>query len=419
MLDLEVIRQQPDRVKAVLQARNLEAPIDELLALDAEAQKLRQRMEELRSARNRASQEMARLSAEERERRRQRLRSERAELERAEQRFADLEQRIETSLLGLPNLVLPDVPLDPNPGHNRVLREVGEKPSFPFTPRDYLTIAEELGIIDIPRAAKVAGTRFGYLTGVAAEIEFALIQFTLKELTPRGFRPIVPPVLVRDTVIRGVGYLEARGTLERYHLDTDHLYLVGSSEQSIVPYHLDETLPAEDLPKRYLGFSTCFRREAGAHGQDTKGILRVHQFDKLELISFCLPDQGEGEFRGLLAASEHLLKRLGLPYRVVQLVSGDIAFPLARTLDLETWLPAQRTYRETHSCSTATDFQARRLKIRYRRGQERGYVHTLNATALAIGRTLIAIIENYQTDRGFRIPPVLVPYLGRDEVRLN
>lgn len=414
MVDLEYIRRHPDDVKAVVRARGLNVPIDALLKLDHEAQTIRQTLEAAQAERNRASSEMADLSPGEREKRRANLREKKQQIELLKQHADDVSSRLDELLLSVPNITLPDVPRDPNPEHNVVLREVGKKPRFSFPPRDYLSIAEELDIIDMSRAAKVSGSRFGYLKGVAAELEFALIQFTLTELRKRRFTPVVPPVMIRDKVIRGVGYLEAGGTLERYRLEKDRLYLVGSSEQSIVPLHADEVLSADELPKRYLGFSTCFRREAGAYGKDTKGILRSHQFDKLELISFCHPEQGEQEFQELLATEELLMTSLGLPYRVVRLVSGDTSFPLARTYDIETWMPGQGVYRETHSCSTATDFQARRLNIRFQRGSERGYVYTLNATAVAIGRTLIALIENYQTERGFRVPPVLVPYLGID-----
>lgn len=416
MLDLDFIRHNADRIRAVMRTRHVSLSLDDVLALDAETRQLQQRLEAARHTRNEASRAMAALTPSERDQRRASLRAAREEQDHDEQRFTELTDRLRELLLSIPNDVLRDVPLDPNPEHNAILREAGTKPTFAFPPRDYLTIAEELDVIDVPRAGKVAGSRFGYLKGAATELEFALIQFTLATFRSRGFTPVVPPHMVRDEVIRGVGYLEAGGTLERYRFEKDHLYLIGTTEHALVPMHMDETLKADALPRRYLGFSPAYRREAGAYGKDTKGILRVHQFDQLEFVSFCLPEQDAEEFKLLLAAEEELLMKLGLPYRVVQLVSGDIPFPLAKTYDIETWLPGQGTYRETMSCSTATDFQARRLNIRYQRGSERGFVHTLNATALAIGRTLIAIIENYQTQNGFRIPDVLQPYLGRDQV---
>ncbi len=412
MLALTFLRSHPDRVRDVMKARHCPISLDEVLALDRQVRTLQQKLEMARREHNALSQAMATLSPADREPRRAALHTARAAQAADEKQFVRLSAKLNELRLAIPNDVLPDVPLDPNPEHNAVLRETGTKPNFAFPPRDYLTIAEALDIIDVNRAGKVSGSRFGYLKGIAAELEFSLVQFTLATFRDRGFTAVIPPHMIRDEVIRGVGYLEGGGTLERYRLEKDHLYLIGTTEHTLVPMHMDETLPANTLPRRYLGFSPAYRREAGAYGKDTKGILRVHQFDQLEFVSFCLPEHDADEFARLLAAEEELLTRLGLAYRIVQLVSGDIPFPLAKTYDVETWLPGQGTYREIMSCSTATDFQARRLNIRYQRGRERGFVHTLNATALPIGRTLIAIIENYQTKEGFRIPDVLTPYLG-------
>ncbi|MBI3115215.1 MAG: serine--tRNA ligase [Candidatus Kerfeldbacteria bacterium] len=417
MLDLRYIRAHRDHVENVARSRGITVSLDKLLALNDKLSELRGHLERAQAERNAASHAMAGLEERQRQAQRASLKALGDTVTKLKQRYAELEQRQTELASAVPNIVTDDVPLDPNPEHNRVLRAEGAKPTFSFPPRDYLTIAEKLDLIDTARAAKVSGTRFGYLKGAAAELEFALVRFALDYVAEQGFIAVVPPVMVRDEVIRGVGYLEAGGTLERYHLDADGLYLVGSAEHALVPLHMNERLAADELPRRYAGFSTCFRREAGAAGKDTRGILRVHQFDKLELVTVCLPEHGDEEFNRLLGIEEGLLRALGLPYRIVQLVSGDIPFPLAKTYDVETWMPGQGVYRETHSCSTALDFQARRLNIRYQRGAERGFVHTLNATGLAIGRTLIAIIENYQTKKGFAIPKKLRPYLnGRKDV---
>lgn len=415
MLELHLLRTHTERIAAIAKSRGCTVDVPGLLALDRELRTQQQTLEAAQAERNAATKTMAQLSPDAREAKRASLRTLGDRVDALTTAVRDIAQRLEDQLLSIPNIVADDVLVDPDPSHNQVLREVGVKPSFAFPPRDYLTIAEALDCIDIPRAAKVSGSRFGYLKGIAARLEFALLQFALQRLQAHGFTPVIPPVLVRDDVMRGVGYLEAGGTLERYRLEKDQLYLVGSAEQALVPMHMDEVLAGDTLPRRYAGFSAAFRREAGAYGRDTRGIFRVHQFDKLELVSFARPDQGDAEHAQLLAIEEELLHALGLPYRVVRLVSGDTAFPLARTYDIECWLPSEQRYRETHSCSTALDFQARRLNIRYRSGRDTGYVHTLNATGLAIGRTLIAIIEHYQTERGFRIPDVLVPFIGTNE----
>jgi seryl-tRNA synthetase len=283
----------------------------------------------------------------------------------------------------------------------------------------YLELTEEQGMIDIQRAAKVSGSRFGYLVGGIAELEFALIQYAQSVILDQGFTMIVPPVMVKEESMEAMGYLNGGGEDETYHFAKDKLYLVGTSEQSVGPMHRDEVFREEDLPKRYLSFSTCFRREAGSYGKDTKGIIRVHQFDKLEMFSFTLPEHSEQEHENFLRIEEQLMQGLELPYRVVKLCTGDISWPSARTYDIETWMPGQGVYRETHSSSTTTDYQSAMLNIRVQRGNgKRELVHMLNGTAFAIGRIIIAIIENYQQPDGtIRIPDVLQPWMrGRTTI---
>lgn len=324
-------------------------------------------------------------------------------------------------LINLPNYHAKDVPVGSDASTNVTLREVGEKPNLAQV-RDYLTLAERLDIIDVQRGAKVSGSRFGYLKGAGALLEFALVQYAMQELTKVGFTAVVPPVIVNEPYMAAMGYLAQGGADEVYHLEKDKQYFVGTSEQSMGPYHANEILPETDLPKKYIAFSTCFRREAGSYGKDTKGILRVHQFDKVEMFIVCAPNESEKFHQKLLAIQEKLVQGLGIPYRVVQLCTGDLGFPSAKTYDIECWLPGQNDgkgeYRETHSTSNTTDYQARALNIRMKGKDGKNVVaHMLNGTAFAIGRTIIAILENYQQpDGSVKVPDALKPFMHGIEV---
>ncbi|TSC67714.1 MAG: seryl-tRNA synthetase, partial [Parcubacteria group bacterium Gr01-1014_66] len=277
--------------------------------------------------------------------------------------------------------------------------------------------------IDTERAAKVSGSRFGYVRRELALLEFALVQFAIEKLVKNGFVPVVPPVMIREEMMHGMGYIDSeKDREERYFLEKDGLYLIGTAEQSLVPMHADEIISEKHLPLRYAGFSTCFRREAGSYGKDTQGILRVHQFDKVEMVIFSKPEDSCAEHELMIRLEEELMQELQIPYRIVALCTGDISQPSARTIDIESWFPGQNEgrgqYRETHSSSHTTDFQARRLKIRIRKTDDTiEFVHILNGTACAIGRTLIAILENYQQEDGaVKIPRVLQKYMGEREV---
>ncbi len=283
-----------------------------------------------------------------------------------------------------------------------------------------MELGSALDIIDTERAAKISGTRFAYLRREAALLEFALIQLALETLIKEGFMPVIPPVLVGERPMAGMGYLEHGGRDEMYYLSEDKLFLAGTSEQSVVPMHMDEVLNESDLPLRYVAFSPCFRREAGSYGKDTKGILRVHQFDKIEMVSYTTPEKSDEEHEFLLSLEEKLMGMLKLPYQVIKMCTGDLGDPAARKYDIETWIPSQDKYRETHSTSTITDFQARRLNIRFKRNStsKLEYAHTLNGTAFAIGRILIAILENYQrADGTIAVPQALQKYCGFDVIR--
>jgi seryl-tRNA synthetase len=334
-----------------------------------------------------------------------------------------LEKRRLEIIFQLPNLPLPEVPIGENEAANKVIKEVGEKPVFDFEVKDYLTLGENLDLIDVKRAAKVSGSRFGYLKNEAVLLEFGLVQLALDVLTKEGFIPVVPPVLINKKMMEAMGYLDQKEDREEaYFFEKDQLYLVGTSEQSLGPMHADETFMENELPKRYVAFSSCFRREAGSYGKDTKGILRVHQFDKLEMFSFCHPDKSREEHKFFLSLQERLMQLLKIPYRVVEICTGDLGNTAAAKYDIEAWLPSYNQYRETHSTSNVTDFQARRLNIKFKSKKlnTKFYVHTLNGTAFAIGRTIIAIIENYQTKNGtIIVPEALRSYVGKKEIGIR
>ncbi|MCY4621978.1 MAG: serine--tRNA ligase [bacterium] len=285
-----------------------------------------------------------------------------------------------------------------------------------YEPKDHRELGAHLGMIDIERAAKVSGSRFGYLTGPAVMVEFALVRMVLELLGGKGFTPVVPPVLVREEALFGTGFFPDDDQ-QVYELPRDGLYLVGTSEVSLAAYHAGEVLDEDALPLRYAGFSTCFRREAGAHGKDTAGIFRVHQFDKVEMFSFCHPEHSWDEHEMLLAIEEQIVQSLEIPYRVVNVAAGDLGASAAKKYDIEAWIPSQGRYREITSCSNTTDFQSRRLRIRYRTDRGNRLVHTLNGTAVAVGRLLIALMENHQqADGSVVLPDSLRAYTGFDRI---
>ncbi len=405
MLDIKFIRENPDEVKDGCRKKQVKCDIDYLLELDKKRRQMLQEIEGFKSEQNKFSQQA--VDEEQRKKAKEikdKIKKLEPEMDKTEKEFIGLMKKI-------PNLPLDDVPEGKNEKENKFLRKEGKKPKLDFSPKDYLAVAEKLDIIDIERAAKVSGTRFGYLKGGAALLEFALIQLAFEILTKEGFVPVIPPVMLKEKPMAGMGYLD-QGADEVYHLEKDNLYLVGTSEQSIGVMHMDEILKEKDLPKRYVGFSTCFRREAGAYGKDTKGILRVHQFDKAEMFSFCLPEKSKEEHQFLLSMQEKLMKLIEVPYQVVHLCTGDTAAPSVSTYDIEAWMPGQNQYRETHSTSNCTDFQARRLNIRYKSKDGVKFVHTLNGTAFA-QRSILAIIENYQQkDGSIEVPKVLRKYMA-------
>ncbi len=409
MVDIKLIRENPQYYKDAVSAKQLPALlIDELLKLDDDRRKLSLEVEELRSKRNVLAKE-GKASEE--------GKTIKDALKAVEPALAELEGLCKDMLWKIPNPAKDDVKVGASDKENDVVRTWGEVRSFDFTPKDHLELGEILGMIDTERAAKVSGARFAYLKGDGVLLEFALFHYALELLMSEGFTPVIPPVLVKKDSMRAMGYMEHGGEEDMFVLPNDNMVLVGTSEQSIGPMHMNETL---DLTKpiRYAGISNCFRREAGSYGKDTRGILRVHQFDKIEMFSFTTEEQSDQEHEYLLSLEEKLLQGLGLPYQVVKMCTGDLGLPAARKYDLEAWIPTQEKYRELTSTSTCTDFQARRLNTKYRDGGETKYAHMLNGTAFAMGRTIIAILENYQeADGSVKVPEVLVKWMGKDMLK--
>ncbi|MDZ4230078.1 MAG: serine--tRNA ligase [Candidatus Veblenbacteria bacterium] len=407
MLDLKYIREHAKEVEQGIAAKGVKADVAVILKLDEQRRELQTKVDELRK-------QQKVYGAEDREAGKEN----KVKLKGGEEELDQVIQKLEATLLGLPNLPRPDVKVGKSEEDNEVVRTVGEKPKFSFKVRDYLELAKLHDLIDTERAAKVSGSRFGYLKNEAALLEFALLQYGLAVTSEHGFTPIIPPVFVGEKAMAAMGYLEHGGQDETYHFEKDKLYLVGTSEQSVGAMHMDETFTLKELPRRYVGFSTCFRREAGSYGKDTKGILRVHQFDKLEMVVFTTPEESDTEHERLLAIQEQLMQGLKLPYQVIKMCTADLGDPAARKYDIEAWIPSENKYRETHSCSTTTDFQARRLNTRFKNAEGKPeFVHMLNGTVFSMNRPIIAILENYQqADGTINIPEVLQPYLGGKKV---
>lgn len=403
MLDVKFIRENLEEVKKGIEKRGVNIDWEKLLKLDDERRDIQTRVETLRAEAN----VIAKVQK----------KSDRAieikkMLKDLEPQLAEAQENYKIESVKVPNIVLADVP-EGDASHQEIVKKVGDIKLKEG--KDHVELGLALDLIDIDRAGKVSGSRFYYLKNELVELEFALARYVLDIVKSEGFQPMITPILIKEEMAWGSGHFEAIND-DAYHMKSDELVAVGTSEQSILPYFAGETLT--DLPQRFIGFSTCLRREAGSYGKDVKGILRAHQFDKLEMFSFCAPENSSKEHELIVSMEEKIMSGLGLPYQVVKLVAGDIGLPSAKTLDIETWMPGQKQYRETHSSSNCTDFQARRLNIRYKNGEKAGFVHTLNGTAVAIGRTLIAIMENYQTpDGSIKVPEVLRKYVDFKEIK--
>lgn len=409
MIDINLIRDNPDKVRRGIERKHYDAGlVDAFLKLDVDWRREKKEADELRAKQKSFGSEN-----------REEAKAVKGQIVEIETVINNLEKERQAILEQIPNVPAEDVPDGKDDTENVVLKQVGERPQFDFEPKDYLSLAGQL--INTEQAVKIATSRFGYIFGDLVRLEFALVKLAMDTLEPHGFIPTIPPVMVRPEIMAGMGKQKFLEAGDAFYLQDDNLYLVGSSEHSIGPLHMDDVLDEETLPRRYMGFSTCFRREAGSYGKDTKGILRVHQFDKVEMFSFSKPEDSEEEHRFLLAREEELLGKLKLPYQVMAICTGDMGFGDYRQFDVETWLPGQGKYRETQSCSNTADFQARGLNIKYRvkSTSEIKYVHTLNATAFAIGRMLIAILENYQTkDGNVKVPEALQAFVGKEQLSI-
>ena len=396
--------------------KGVKIDVERILDLDRRVRSLTGEVEAIKAQKNAASDSIAKAQPEERKAMIEEMRVIDRKSESLQAELTPLDEELRGLISRIPNPALPDVRVGVSDEENAVLRTVGDVPSFDFEPKDHQTVGENLGIIDMKRGAKVSGARFFYFVGDGARLERALINYGLDVALKHGFVPLSVPNLVSANAMSAMGYLEHGGTDEIYFLPKDSLYLIGTAEQAIGPMYMDEILDGAQLPIRHVAASPCYRRESGSAGKDTKGIIRVHQFTKVELFSFCAPEDSAKEHERMLAIEEELLSSLKLPYHVLDIVTGDLGLPAAKKWDTEVWFPTQQRYREVTSTSNCTDFQARRLNTRYR--NEEGaltFLHTVNGTAFS-GRPIAAILENFQNaDGSVTIPEVLRPYMGGQE----
>jgi seryl-tRNA synthetase len=404
VIDLRAARHEPDRYRAALARRGADADFDALLAADQRWRELTERAEKLRAAQRRSSRGAPPSPEEIAE-----LRQLRKELDAAEAEQAEAEQVRQALLARIPNLPDPTAADGMAEEDSVAIRTWGDRPSLGFPVKDAADLGSPRGWIDMARGARLSGSRFAYRIGDVALTEMALYRFVLDRLGGHGFLAVLPPVLVGERAMYGTGFLPTEES-NLYHLERDNLYLTGTSEVALAGLHTDERLEESDLPAKYVAFSTNFRREAGAAGKDTKGMFRVHQFDKVEMYVYCVPEQSAEFHEQLLAYEEDIVQALGLPYRVMNIAVGDLGAPAAKKYDIEAWFPAQQRYREITSCSNTTDYQARRLNIRFRRDGKLEFAHTLNGTG-ATARSLLSIMENFQDERGtVAVPEVLRGY---------
>jgi len=415
MLDIAFIREFPDLVKAGAKKKRIQVDVDRLLDVDRQRRNLITEIEQLRAERNRKSKTVSSLPPREREALLAQTRDLTEQLRHNEAALAPLQAEFEHLMLQVPNVPAADVPAGLTEADNVEIRRWGEPPTFSFTPRDHVELGEALDLIDIKRAVRIAGTRTYYLKNEAVLLELAVLRFTLDHMMRRGFVPMLVPHLVKDEAMIGTAYFPG-GEEQAYRVEKDAVNLIGTAEVPLTAYHYDEILSEAELPKRYVGMSACYRREAGTYGRDTRGLYRIHQFHKVEQVIICAADEqvSIAEHEHIVQHAEEVLHALQLPYRVVNVCGGDLGAAQVKKYDIETWMPSRNTYGETHSASRFYDFQARRLKLRYRDRQgQMHYAHTLNNTVIASPRILIPILEIYQQEDGSVIvPEVLRSYMG-------
>ncbi|MFH8608509.1 serine--tRNA ligase [Streptomyces sp. NPDC018029] len=419
MIDLRLLREDPDRVRASQRARGEDvALVDALLSADERRRSSGLRFDELRSEQRALGKLIPKAAPEEKQELLKKAGELSAAVKAADAAQNEADEETQRLLKQLGNLVHPDVPVGGEEDFV-VLDTIGTPRDFAaegFEPKDHLELGEALGAIDVERGAKVSGSRFYYLTGVGALLELALVNAAIAQATEAGFIPMLTPALVRPRAMEGTGFL-GQAAENVYHLEKDDYYLVGTSEVALAGYHMDEIIDADKLPLRYAGFSPCFRREAGTYGKDTRGIFRVHQFDKVEMFSYVDPDDAENEHKRLLEWEKQWLTGLGLPFQVIDVATGDLGASASRKFDCEAWIPTQGKYRELTSASNCDGFQARRLSVRMRDGKKIQPLATLNGTLCAVPRTIVALLENHQqADGSVVVPEVLRPYLGGREI---
>jgi seryl-tRNA synthetase len=413
MIDISLIRNNPKNIQKSAKDKNVDINIEHIFEIDKKHKELSVFVQKLREERNILTGSIKGKPTAEQIEKGKILKE---KLEKQEYGLKAVGEELRTELLKIPNPAKPDVKVGRNDSENEVLRKVGTPAKFNFKPKDHLELGEKLDIIDVSRASKISGARFYFLKNDGVLLEFALRELAFGLLLKEGFIPVLPPVLIKKDIMKGLGYMEKGGDEDMYIFEKDDLVLVGTSEQSIVSMHRDEVLEEKELPKRYVGFSTCFRREAGSYGKDTRGILRAHQFDKIEMVSYVGQGEDDKEHEYLLSLEEKLLQALKIPYQVVKMCTGDLGFPAARKYDLEAWIPSENKYREVTSTSTTTDFQSRRLNIKYRKQNKTEFVNILNGTAFST-RPIIAILENYQQEDGsILIPKILQKYLNKEKI---
>jgi seryl-tRNA synthetase len=419
MIDIKFLRENPDVVRASQKGRGEDVSlVDQVIAIDEKRRVAINEFELLRAEQNTLSKSVGGAKGDEKTKLLESAKELANKVKSADAKRAELEAQTQALALQLSNILDPNAPIGKEEDFV-VLEHVGTPREFSsFEPKDHVELGKLLGAIDTERGAKVSGSRSYYLTGVGALLEFALVNYAISSAVKAGFTPVIPPVLVNPPAMEGTGFL-GQAAENVYHLEKDGMYLVGTSEVPLAAYHMDEVLPAEKLPLRYAGYSTCFRREAGTYGKDTRGIIRVHQFDKVEMFSFCHPDQALEEHKRLLQWEKDFLNAMEIPYRVIDVASGDLGSSANRKFDIEAWIPTQKAYREVTSTSNCAEFQARRLNIRFKDSDGTKVVATLNGTLVAIPRMIVAILENHQNaDGSVNVPEALQPFLGTKRFEL-
>ncbi len=421
MLDPRFVRDNIDIVKTSLNSRNYKLALNDFLKFEEERRSLQREADELKNKRNVVSEEIGKMRSQKQDASSliEEMKGVSDAIKELDEKIRALEEKIEEFLLNVPNIPHESVPVGKDETENIELRKWGEPRQFDFEPLNHWDIGEMLGIIDFERAAKIAGARFSLTKGYGAKLERSLMNFMLDLNTSKGYKEVLPPIIVNRDSMRGTGQLP-KFEMELFKIVDPEFYLIPTAEVPLTNIHRNEILNEKDLPIYYTAYTPCFRREAGSYGKDVRGLIRQHQFNKVELVKFVKPEDSFNELELLTANAEDILQKLGLPYRVVALCTGDIGFSAAKTYDLEVWLPGQQKYREISSCSNFTDYQARRANIRFKREGKKGteFVHTLNGSGLAIGRTLVAVLENYQQkDGSVIVPEALRTYMGVEVIK--